>query len=311
MAHKIKDIGRRDVNFINDRVTDVLPEYFQSEYPEIIQFLDHYYDYLDSDHNFGDEIKGLFKVRDITESHVEHLNSMIAELGSGLQKGDIFKDPRFTARRFADHYRNKGSRFSTEEFFRAFFGEEVEVIYPKKDVFTVGEDQIGYDSQKYIQNYARYQIFSVLLRVGLGVPTYRALYKKFVHPAGFYFEGEVATEGNANLNVNEMPISIADTIENSIVGQATMAPLAQTNITGLVDSDTTTFRYGIDELASKYADLSINELSRYYQIDELIDPNSPTLDDSATIVSLMSTTNETMDEDIFRRYASDSSYWYK
>jgi hypothetical protein len=25
----------------------------------------------------------------------------------------------------------------------------------------------------------------------------------------------------------------------------------------------------------------------------------------------MSTTNETMDEDIFRRYASDSSYWYK
>ena len=308
MAHKIKDIGRRDVNFINDRVTDVLPEYFQSEYPEIIQFLDHYYDYLDSDHNFGDEIKGLFKVRDITESHVEHLNSMIAELGSGLQKGDIFKDPRFTARRFADHYRNKGSRFSTEEFFRTFFGEEVEVIYPKKDVFTVGEDQIGYDSQKYIQDYARYQIFSVLLRVGLGVPTYRALYKKFVHPAGFYFEGEVATEGNANLNVNEMPISIADTIENSIVGQATMAPLAQTNITGLVDSDTTTFRYGIDELASKYADLSINELSRYYQIDELIDPNSPTLDDSATIVSLMSTTNETMDEDIFRRYASDSSY---
>ena len=308
MAHKIKDIGRRDVNFINDRVTDVLPEYFQSEYPEIIQFLDHYYDYLDSDHNFGDEIKGLFKVRDITESHVEHLNSMIAELGSGLQKGDIFKDPRFTARRFADLYRNKGSRFSTEEFFRAFFGEEVEVIYPKKDVFTVGEDQIGYDSQKYIQDYARYQIFSVLLRVGLGVPTYRALYKKFVHPAGFYFEGEVATEGNANLNVNEMPISIADTIENSIVGQATMAPLAQTNITGLVDSDTTTFRYGIDELASKYADLSINELSRYYQIDELIDPNSPTLDDSATIVSLMSTTNETMDEDIFRRYASDSSY---
>lgn len=308
MAHKIKDIGRRDVNFINDRVTDVLPEYFQSEYPEIIQFLDHYYDYLDSDHNFGDEIKGLFKVRDITESHVEHLNSMIAELGSGLQKGDIFKDPRFTARRFADHYRNKGSRFSTEEFFRAFFGQEVEVIYPKKDMFTVGEDQIGYDSQKYIQDYARYQIFSILLRVGLGVPTYRALYKKFVHPAGFYFEGEVATEGNANLNINEMPISIADVIENSIVGQATMAPLAQTNITGLVDSDTTTFRYGIDELASKYADLSINELSRYYQIDELIDPNSPTLDDSATIVSLMSTTSETMDEDIFRRYASDSSY---
>lgn len=308
MAHKLKDIGRRDVNFINDRVTDVLPEYFQSEYPEIIQFLNHYYDYLDSDHNFGDEIKGLFKVRDIGEAHVEHLNSMIAELGSGLQKGDIFKDARFTARRFADHYRNKGSRFSTEEFFRTFFGQEVEVVYPKKDVFTVGEDKIGYDSLKFIQDYARYQIFSVLLRVGLGVPTYRALYKKFVHPAGFYFEGEVATEGQANFNINQMPISVADVIENSIVGRAFITPTATTNITGLIDSNNVNVRYDLTELASKYATQSIDEFTPYYTTKDLIDPNSPTLDDSDTIISLMSTTSETMDEDIFRRYGSDSTY---
>lgn len=307
MAHKIKDIGRRDVNFVNDRVTDVLPEYFQSEYPKIIQLLDAYYDYLDSDHNFGDEIKGLFKIRDIGENHVEHLNSVIAELGAGLEKGDIFKDARFTARRFADHYRNKGSRFSIEEFFRAFFGQEVEVVYPKKDVFTVGVDQIGYDSQKFIQDYARYQIFSILLRVGLGVPTYRDLYKKFVHPAGFYFEGEVATEGVANVAFNSMPLSIAATISTSVVSEASISPSGVGNITGLRDSNSNNFRYGIDEIASKYATMSIDELTPYYTIQDLIDQNSPTMDDSDTIISLMSTTSETMDEDIFKRYGSDSA----
>lgn len=308
MAHKLKDIGRRDVNLVNRKINDVLPEYFASDYPELIQFLEYYYDYLDSDHNFGDELKGLFKIRDIKENHAEHLNSVIAELGSGLQKGDIFTDPRFTARRFADHYRNKGSRFSIEEFFRAFFQQDVEVIYPKKDVFTVGEDQIGYDSQKYIQDYARYQVFSILLRLGLGVPTYRALYKKFVHPAGFYFEGEVVTEGVADFGIGNMPISVADVIEKVFVAEAINTPTAKTNITALVDSDSVDVRYDVTELASKYATTTIDELSPYYTIQDLIDPNSPTLDDSDTVISLMSTTSETMDEDIFRRYGSDSSY---
>ena len=141
----------------------------------------------------------------------------------------------------------------------------------------------------------------------MGVPTYRDLYKKFVHPAGFYFEGEVATEGVANVAFNSMPLSIAATISTSVVSEASISPSGVGNITGLRDSNSNNFRYGIDEIASKYATMSIDELTPYYTIQDLIDQNSPTMDDSDTIISLMSTTSETMDEDIFKRYGSDSA----
>lgn len=309
MSHKLEDKGRRDVNLINRNVTNVLPEYFAAEYPDLVKFLEYYYQFMDSDgsHAFDTEIKQLISIRDVAETPTEYLNELIKELGAGLQNGDLFIDPRFSARRFADHYRNKGSRFSVEEFFKAFFQQEVEVIYPKKDIFTVGVDQIGYDSQKFIQDYARYQIFSILIKVGLGVPTYRNLYKKFVHPAGFYFEGEVTAEGEADLGFDTMPVSIASVDLTTIVSEAVEDIIGEptlTTITGLVDSSGIDTRYRIDALASKYATLSINEINNR-TISEFIEPNSPTMDDSDKI--LMSTNIETMDEDIFRRYGSDSA----
>jgi hypothetical protein len=186
MTHKLENVGRRLTNLHNRSVKEVLPEHFASDYPNLVQFLEYYYDFLDSDGGsaFETEINQLFSIRDITETPSEYLDQVIAELGAGLQNGDLFNNPRFTSRRFADHYRNKGSRFAVEEFFRAFFQQEVEVLYPKVDIFTVGRDAIGYDSQKFIQDYKRYQIFSILLKVGLGVPTYRELYKKFAYRFG-------------------------------------------------------------------------------------------------------------------------------
>jgi len=312
MSHKLKDLGRRPINFANRSVKDVLPEYFAAEYPDLVTFLEKYYDFLDSDgaHAFDTEIKQLYNTRDITETPTEYLDQVIAELGAGLQNGDLFLDPRFAVRRFGDFYRNKGSRFAIEEFFRLLYQQDVEIEYPKKDIFTVGVDQIGYDSQKFIQNYARYQIFSILIKVGLGVPTYRELYKKFAHPAGFYFEGIVAIEGEANLGFDEMPIATADSAFTSLIGEATPAITTAASITGLIDSEGTDIRYNINQLANLYSTLTASQIDRYYSsIAELITPNSFTMDDSDTDnTPLMSLDIETMDNNMFTRYTSDSSY---
>ena len=40
-----------------DYVRDILPEYFTADYPNLIQFLETYYDALESDGNFGKTIK--------------------------------------------------------------------------------------------------------------------------------------------------------------------------------------------------------------------------------------------------------------
>jgi hypothetical protein len=312
MTHKLENVGRRLTNLHNRSVKEVLPEHFTSDYPNLVQFLEYYYDFLDSDGGsaFETEINQLFSIRDITETPSEYLDQVIAELGAGLQNGDLFNNPRFTSRRFADHYRNKGSRFAVEEFFRAFFQQEVEVLYPKVDIFTVGRDAIGYDSQKFIQDYKRYQIFSILLKVGLGVPTYRELYKKFAHPAGFYFEGIVAVEGEANLGFDDMPIALADSAFISLIGEANIDISLLSSTTGLTDSEGVGIRYNIDQLANLYSTLTAQQINNYYSsIAEFISPNSFTMDDSAdSNTPLMSLSLETMDNNMFTRYASDSAY---
>lgn len=313
MTHKLENVGRRLTNLHNRSVKEVLPEHFTSDYPNLVQFLEYYYDFLDSDGGsaFGTEINQLFSIRDITETPSEYLDQVIAELGAGLQNGDLFNDPRFVSRRFADHYRNKGSRFSVEEFFRSFFQQEVEVLYPKADIFTVGRDAIGYDSQKFIQDYKKYQVFSILLKVGLGVSTYRELYKKFAHPAGFYFEGIVAVEGEADLGFDNMPISLADEDGSiSLVGEANIDISLFSSTTGLTDSAGVGIRYNIDQLINLYSTLTAQEINYYYSsIAEFISPNSFTMDDSGdSNTPLMSLSTETMDNNMFTRYTSDSAF---
>lgn len=310
MAHKLKDLGRRNIDFRKRSIKEALPEYFTAEYPDLIQVLDYYYDFMDSDEqdSFDREIHQLYTIRDIGETPTEYLNLLINETTS-LQGGGLFKDPRFTMRRFAESYRNKGSRFSLEEFFQAFYQQEATVEYPKKDIFIVAESKIGYDSGKYIQNNAKYQIFSILVKVGLGTSQYETLYKKFVHPAGFYFEGEVITEGEANLNIDSQRASEAEVATGTIEAEAIITPEIFTSMTGLVDSDSRTYRYDLNLLVSAFQNLTAAEIdAQYASIAQLVTPNSFTTDDSDTIRPSLDNVVETIDNDMFTRYLSDSSF---
>ena len=311
MSHKLKDLGRRTINFRKRSVAEALPEYFVAEYPDFVNLLEQYYNFLDSDgaHAFDTEIHQLNTIRDIGETPTEYLNLLINETTS-LQGGGLFKDPRFTMRRFAESYRNKGSRFSLEEFFQAFYQQTAEVEYPKKDIFIVSDSKIGYDSQKFIQNNAKYQIFSILVKVGLGTSQYESLYKKFVHPAGFYFEGEVIIEDEANLNVDNIQIPSEEAFfVGTIQSEATMVSDVFTSITGLVDSAGTDIRYDLTTLISKYSTVTAAQLdAQYSSIAQIVTPNSFTMDDSDTIRPSLDNTIETMDNDMFTRYLSDSSF---
>ena len=286
MAHKLSDYGRRDVNLIERKIKDVLPEYFRAEYPDLVTFITAYYDFMNQDddvNNFDIDVKQLFQIRDISETELANLNRIIKELSTGLENGDLFTDPRFTARRFADYFRSKGSENSIREFFRAFFQQEVEIEYPKKQMFIVGESEIGFNSLKFIQDYRLYQIYSILIKTGIGTQTWNTLYKKYVHPAGWYFQGQVVNEGEANLGLNSMPLSLADSsIGPILLSQASLdldAPFIQA--VALVENKT---KYsGIDKnYISRYQTYTANELQRnFYNINDLVSPNAPTFDDSA------------------------------
>ena len=204
---------RTNVKLHTSQVSQLLPDFFDSEYPLLVKFLERYYDYTKEDDSISYEakIKELFDLRDITTTELDALDYLLREIGNGVDH-TIFPEEtreeraRLSARLLANFYRIKGTQNSAEQFFKMFFNEDVEVFYPKENIFYLndrpGNSLIGPESVKFITDNRRFQIFSVLLKTGLSSADYDSLYKKFVHPAGFYLAADVATKGVGTLDTS-------------------------------------------------------------------------------------------------------------
>ena len=310
ISKTLTDFNRRDVSLRTDDVDVVLPEYFQDDYPSLTRFLENYYDFMDSDStfNFGRELKDLYRNSDIQAASLKNLDQLIFEIGNELTAADIFTEPRFAATRLAKFYRKKGSPESIKEFFRLFFGQEISLSFPKEDLFTVGESRIGYESLKFIRNDKLYQLYSYLITSSLSTSTWSELYKKFVHPAGWFFQGQLSTDGEANMNITA-PLSIPTSVDPIFEQTAEVFESTPfTLLTALRDSDGTTLRETLDNTIDRYQSLSLSQLANigYANVAEIMEPTSPTFDEDsdASLFPLggkdFSNAIETMDQNIFK-----------
>ncbi len=312
---------RRLKNFQVRKVREALPEIFTTDHPKFVSFLENYYNFMDSDngtHAFGDDIRRIFATKDIGETPEALLNNMVSELAGGLETGENFTDTRYALTRLAELARNKGTKFSFQEFFRLFFQEVADVEYGKESIFTIGEpsSQIGTESLKYIQNNRLFQVFGLLIKTSLDTSKWQELYKKFVHPAGFYFEGQVTTDTEAAFALSA-PLSIVDSDPGPTILSQASVPLARsfTQLTALIDSSGGgDVRSNLDEKISDYQSYSLTQLdTTYHKVSQIITPNAFTFDDTGTKDSDLaaspdfSVTLETMDNQIFTRYTSDST----
>ena len=229
----LKDLNRLPISVKQSLVKEVLPEYFTTEYPTLITFLDAYYENLDSDTNIGDLINDLQIIRDVEANTLQQLDLMFREIALGVSQNQ-FVSPREVIREFADFFRVKGTKFSTERFFRTFFGEDVEINYPKENLFIVGETELGIDSLAVLQDGALYQVLSVLVKAPISIATWEKLYRKFVHPAGFYLGAEVLVL-TAQTNTLTAPNVILDSAAGEVTYESTIDLLS----TLVVDNDTT------------------------------------------------------------------------
>jgi|TARA_R110000744_G_scaffold81871_4_gene160840 hypothetical protein len=306
------DEDRRGQNLSTSKIREVLPEHYIAEYPKLVSFLEKYYDYMDSDanHGFDNDIQNLYKLRDVRATELTYLNQIFGEIGQGLVTADYFKDPRLIAGMLADNYRIKGSLSSSETFFRTFYGEQPEIVYPKANLFIVGESKIGSESLRYIQNGALYQVLSVLVRSSVPIAKWRDLYKSFVHPSGFFLGGEVILESLGNLNLGTQPLAILDSDAGQVTLQLTGTPLSMTaftSITGIFDdtsdSGLNKERVDLNATVKVYSELTVAQFDAMYNdIEDAIDANSPRFDEDSdgTIKAVkFSNTFETMDQSYF------------
>lgn len=226
-----KDYFRFDPNFRKSLVQEVLPEYFQQSYPSLIQFLEGYYEFLDSDENFGGAVAELNTIRDLQKSTLKRLDFVFDELALGISHTQ-FTFPREALRNFGNFFRVKGSLYSADGFFRAFFQEDVEVIFPKESILKVGIDPIGPEQAFVLTDGRLYQILSVLIKSPVSLNTWEQLYRRFVHPTGFFLGAQTVLEGEGKVTI--LTASSDPDLDKTlkVVGSAafTFSPEADTTI---------------------------------------------------------------------------------
>ena len=281
------DYNRTNLNLRSYSIKEVLPQYYASAYPNLITFLEGYYDYMDSDGTI-DALQDLYSLYDLESTDLKYIEQIFASIADGANS-TYFGEPREVLRNFANFYRVKGTKYSAEGFFRAFYGLDVEIEYPKNNLFIVSESKIGTESLRYIQNGALYQIFSVLIKSSIPLSTWRELYKKFVHPAGFYLGGEVVLElVSTNSQFLVMPLSIdqpppplfVEGVANYTIPNGLVETLGILPDDG--DSDTVVERIDLDARVGDYANMRADVFAASYgKIEETMNINSPTFDDSA------------------------------
>lgn len=310
MSHTLDSLNRVPSNFITSKVKEILPEHFATDYPNLVEFLESYYDYMEKDdEGFSYFISSLYQARDLNTTLLTQLNGIFSEIGLGVTTFDINLNPRLAAKLFANFYREKGSANSAKLFFRGFFNEDVEIEYPKRNIFIVNESLLGPDSLRYIQDDKRYQIHSILIKSGVPISKWETLYKKFVHPAGWYLAGDIFVEGIVNLGLGTMPIALLDSSAGIITFEntASVATLSFTPITIITaddeDSDLYAERLSVSRSLSSLSTVTIGQMAdQYNKFIEYADANSPTFDqDSDGTIRAVDFSNalETMDQSIF------------
>ena len=323
MGHKtddtLRDDGRREIALTTGlEVKKYLPEYFKTDYPKITSFLEEYYHFEDSDVSPSRLVNDLFYTRDINQVDTELLKFIEDELLLGQSFFEGFIDKRTAA------------KFSIQQFFRMFFGVDVEIIYTKKDVFRIGTEgsEIGTESVKFLTNAELFQQFAIKIISELPIKTWQRPYKLFVHPAGMFIGSEVRLEG-----IVDNPVIAPQVLVDSDVGTIDVVGATEftfdnvvqfaPEITGIArdsaDSDGIFKRVITDDnFLVSLQNTSIVDIQKQYETLRAAElRTSPTFDaDSTGLATSVNIdfsnafTSETFDQDKFEFFSSDSDVYY-
>jgi hypothetical protein len=262
----LSDIGRRELDFTGNLIAETLPEWFREDNPKLITLLEKYYEDLDADGNFGNQLKTIPTLRDIPQTAKANLTLIEDELLLGQNYIEGALDQRTAAGLSNNFYRSKGTKFGIERFFKMFFGETPEIVYGKDLVFKVG-NEIGPETGLRITDPTIYQFWGILIRSGVASNEWLELYKLFAHPGGMFVGAEVQiATANADISFDFMPVSVPEADPDAILQSlASASPFALQELSGIIgttskpfDSDGTTYggAYRIDFGRNSVADFT-------------------------------------------------------
>ncbi len=119
---------------ISSYVNDLIPEHVATTYPDLIEFIKVYALYLERQNNSGFYLNALDIQRDIDHVEESLLTELQNEIGIAVPR-DFATDPRTFYKHLIEFYRSRGTPESITSFFNLLFNDEVEIYFPKEDIF--------------------------------------------------------------------------------------------------------------------------------------------------------------------------------
>lgn len=110
-----------------------VPDHIRSSYPNFIDFVEAYFDYLEHSNGSGYYQNTLPQQRDIRTQEQQFLRQIQKEIGLFVPT-EYQANPQVFYDKISDLWRSKGSREAIETFFRLFLNDAVEIYYPWEQV---------------------------------------------------------------------------------------------------------------------------------------------------------------------------------
>lgn len=199
-------------SFLKEKIRNAVPATILDNNPKFYEFLKAYYDWLDQPNNIGDKFKSLSNSRNIDLS--DYKNSIQFEIGKKIPViGNINTETLLKILHL--FYDAKGSKESIEAYFRLFLNEDARITYPKDNMLITDDGVWDDDADVYVTNKGflddayivlqddlYYQIYSYVIKSGLSVSEWGAVFNEIAHPAGWIFFGEIELVGFAQFRIN-------------------------------------------------------------------------------------------------------------
>lgn len=199
-------------------IYDTIPQHILQDNKNFIQLLQDYYEFLNEKGMPINVITNMVKNNDIDRVDEEFISGIMSETMGDLPL-EIQTNKKVFYNRVADFYRTKGTIESFRIFFRVFFNDTIDIIYPKDYTFTLGDGiwdatakipkfengvLVGYRYGKWLNDRSMlsssqrltdgkyYQPFSYVIKCGTNISKWQYVFNKVCHPSGFVFYGEIS-----------------------------------------------------------------------------------------------------------------------
>lgn len=114
---------------VSGSVSSQFPSYIRAEHPGIINFVEHYYKWMEETGNVLNQIYTLPDILDIDKTPEEFVYYFVTEVMPTIPQ-NILINKRLLIKHIKDLYMTKGTESALRFLFRIMFNEDIEIYYP-------------------------------------------------------------------------------------------------------------------------------------------------------------------------------------